>query len=438
LSASADSAAAGTSGREARYRSYLLAVLLALFAFNTIDRLALGLLLENIKADLGLTDTQLGVLTGIAFALFYAVLGVPIARWADRGNRVTILSLGTALLAAALALTGAATTFLQLLAIRVCAAVGEAGCIPPSHSLIADYYTRAERPRAVAVYMLGGPLSVVIGLFLAGWLNEFYGWRVTFLLLGIPGLALAVLAKLTLRDPRFAAPASGISPGLAPPSTSPPRLATVIVTLWTNTTFRHLVIFNAVVSFFGFGIVLWQPIFFVRSFGLQTGELGTWLAVINGTAGVLGTYWGGAWASRRAAHNEALQLKVVAGGYCSFGVIAAAMYFSPNQYVAFGLYALATTGTCIAIGPLYATMQTLIPERMRAMAFAVMYFFGNLIGMGLGPLLAGVLSDAFRSWAGEESIRYALLTLTPGYVWAAWHLWRASKTVAHDLRIRGA
>src|SRR5688500_12783235 len=182
-----------------RQRNYLLALLTTILAFNYIDRLALGLLLEDIKADLALTDTQLGFLTGIAFALFYAVMGIPIARWADRGNRVTIISLTTALWSVAVALCGAAGSFVQLLVIRAGVAVGEAGCHPPALSLIADYFTRAERPRAVARYMLGWPLALLIGYFAAGWLNEFWGWRATFVILGLPGLVLAALARFTLK-----------------------------------------------------------------------------------------------------------------------------------------------------------------------------------------------------------------------------------------------
>src|ERR1700675_4252021 len=184
------------------YRNYLLAVLLVILIFNSVDRVALGLLLQDIKLDLTLSDTQLGLLTGIAFALFYSLMGIPIARWADRGNRVTIITLTTSLWCAAVALCGLAGSFLELLLIRIAVGVGEAGCVPPAQSLIADYFTRAERPRATAVYMLGVPLSAVIGYFLAGALAVRFGWRMTFVFLGLPGLALAVLAGLTLKEPR--------------------------------------------------------------------------------------------------------------------------------------------------------------------------------------------------------------------------------------------
>ena len=424
-------------------KNYLLTVLLVILAFNYVDRFALGLLLQDIKVDLDLSDTQLGFLSGIAFALFYSVMGIPIARWADRGNRVTIIAITTALWSAAVALCGLAGSFLQLLLIRIGVAVGEAGCIPPAHSLIADSFTRAERPRAVARYMLGVPLSYVIGYFLAGWLNQLYGWRMTFILLGLPGLVLAALAWFTLREPRVAKAnsaashfaSSSLSSQREPAevASAQPSLKEVCVTLWANTTFRHLLFCFSIVSFFGYGILQWKPAFFMRSFGLATGELGTWFAVIYGLGGLLGTYLGGELAARHAAHNERLQLKVMAVANSSFGVLSACIYLSPNQYLAFAFLALATVGGYMVTGPLFATIQTLVPERMRAMSIALIYLFANFVGIGLGPLAAGALSDAFRPFVGEESLRYALLVLCPGYFWSAWHLWRASRTVKRDL-----
>jgi MFS family permease len=413
------------------YKNYLLSVLLVILASNYVGNAAFGLLLQDIKLDLALSDTQLGLLSGIAFALFYSTMGLPMARWADRGNRVTIISVTTALWSAAVALCGAATSFLQMLLIRIGVAVGEAGCIPPAHSLIAQHFTRAERPRAVSRYMLGGPLSVVLGYFLAGWLNQFYGWRITFVLLGVPGLVLAALAWLTLREPRRDAPVAAVVE-------SPPALTEVCSALWANTTFRHLLFSFSVMSFFGSGIAKWLPSFFVRSYDLQSGELGTWFAAIYGIGGLIGTYCGGELASRRAAHNERLQLRVMAFVCSGFGIVSACVYLAPNYYLAFVLMGLASAGGTTANGPLFATIQTLVPDRMRAVSIAVIYFFANLIGMGLGPLAAGALSDAFRPWAGDHSLRYALLVLSPGYVWGGWHLWRASRTVHGDVAGRPA
>lgn len=416
------------------YRNYLLGVLLMILAFNYVDRMALGLLLQDIKADLQLSDTQLGFLTGLAFALFYSIMGIPIARWADRGNRITIITLTTAVWSGAVALCGMAGSFAQLLLIRVGVAIGEAGCIPPAHSLIADYFSRTERPRAVARYMLGAPLSLLIGYLLAGWLNEQYGWRMTFVALGLPGLGLALIARFTLREPRLKSAENARLPASINVPVQP-TLWEVFVTLWANRTFRQLLFCFSVMSLFGQGVAQWKPAFFVRSFGLQTAELGTWFALIYGVGGLLGTYLGGMWATRHAENNERLQLRAMGGAYLVFGMISVCIYLSSNVYLAFGFLALATLGANLILGPLFATIQTLVPERMRAMSIALLYLFANLIGMGLGPLAAGTLSDVLRPFVGEESLRYALLALCPGYAWAAWHLWQASKTVTYDMQV---
>ena len=429
--------------RDQTYKNYMLVLLLVIMAFNFVDRFALGLLLQDIKQDLHLSDTQLGFMSGIAFALFYSIMGIPIARWADSGNRVTIISLTAAIWSVMVALCGLATSFTQLLLIRIGVAVGEAGCIPPAHSLIADYFTRAERPRASAIYQLGVPLSFVIGYFLTGWLNEIYGWRTTFVLLGLPGVVLSALVWFTMKEPRQdkstgRVPSQSVVNTLSPQnnvtlSSTQPRFKDVCIILWANTTFRHLIIGFSVLYFFGYGILQWQPTFFIRSYGLSTGTLGTWFAVIFGVGGFAGTYYGGYLASRYAVRNERLQLKAIAVMYVVLGVLSVSIYLSPNQYLAFGLLAIFTVGQYSIAGPLLATIQTLVPERMRATSIALIYLFANLIGMGLGPLAAGMMSDAFRPFAGEDSLRLSLLALSPGYLWVAWHLRRASMTVTRDI-----
>jgi len=442
----------------ASYKKYLLGLLLVIQTFSYIDGTALGLVLQNIKASLDLTDSELGLLSGIAFAAFYSIMGLPLARWADRGNRVLIISLCAAAWSIMVALSGAAAGFLQLLLIRMGVAVGESGCVPPANSLIADHFSRAERPRAVSIYMLGPSLGMMTGYLFAGWLNEAFGWRVMFIVLGLPGLIPAAVAWLTLRDPRTRkqefkavqptqttpepalvthAPAP-TAPDLAAPENpsagaGAPGMTEVGITLWRNATFRHLLLFFSAAYFFGYGILQWQPAFFVRSYGLSTGELGVWFAVIYGAGGLLGTYAGGRWASRYAPNNERLQLKTAALLYAAFGLVSALVYVSPNPYVAFALMALAAFGSAATIGPVFATIQTLVPARMRAVSIALIYLIANLIGLGLGPLVTGALSDTFRPVVGEESLRYALLTLCPGYLWVAWHLLQASKTVTRDL-----
>jgi predicted MFS family arabinose efflux permease len=411
------------------HKGYLLFVLLLLLVFNRIDSPALGLLLQDIKVDLALSDTQLGLLTGIAFTLFYTIMGLPIARWADRGNRILIVSIATALQCGAVAACGLAGNFTQMLAARVAVAVGEAGCVPPANSLIADYFDRAERARATARYMLGYPIAAVVGYLLSGWMGEVMGWRMTFVLLGLPGVALAALAWFTLKDPRLSHSATEAALAAA---THPPAFE-VARRLWGNRSFRHLVIGFALLNFFAVGVWLWAPTLFIRSYGLTTTEVGAWFALIWGVGGLLGTYWGGELATRHAANDEALQLKVMALGYVGFGIISTGIYLAPNHYVAFGVLALTAVANFATTGPLFGTIQTLVPEDMRASAVAVVYMFANLIGVGLGPLFAGALSDALRASYGNDSLRYALLAMCPGYFWAAWHLVMASRTVRDDI-----
>lgn len=427
------------------YRRYLLLTLAAIFAFNNVDRLALGIVLQDIKLDLNLTDTQLGFLTGIAFALFYSIMGIPIARWADRSNRVMIIAITTALWSAAVAACGLAVNFIQLLAIRVGVAVGEAGCLPSGLSLISDHFSRAERPRAISLFLQGGSFSLVLGYFVAGWLNQLYGWRATFVWMGLPGLILALIAWLTLKEPRRMQ-AAARSKGESLPAVSllshgnessnaapPPDFGSVCRLLWKNRTFRHLLFFYLVMTFFNIGIVQWQPAFLIRSFHLTTGELGSWSALVCGAGMMLGLYLGGEWASRRAAGNERLQLRMMALAWCSVGITSSLIYVSPNRYWAFAFMGIWNIVGTTTSGPLNATIQTLVPERMRATAMTLVMLFANLFGVGLGPLAVGALSDLLRPLAQAESLRYALLVLSPGYLWGAWHLWRASKTVSTDL-----
>jgi MFS family permease len=415
-------------------KTYLLAILLIIQAFNYVDVLALGLVLQSIKIDLHLADSQLGFLTGIAFFFFYSLMGIPIARWADRGNRVTILALCTAIWSVLVALCGRAQTFTQLLLIRTGVAVGEAGCVPPAHSLIADYFARPERARAVGVYMLAGSLSTVIGYFAAGWLNQLYGWRTMFVLLGLPGLVPASLAWLTLSEPR-----RGVSGSKAMHSQhtgggpSASGLMEVFFTLWANRTFRSLLLGFSVMTFFGAGIAQWQPAFFIRSYGLTTGELGGWLTLIYGVGGMVGVYGGGQLASRCAPNQEQRQLKFMAGAYAMFAGISALIYFASNLHLAFALMGLSAIGSALIIAPLFAIIQTLVPARMRATSIAIIYLFANLVGNGLGPLAVGVVSDRLQPFLGTESLRYALLIASPGYFVGAYFLWRASRTVMQEV-----
>lgn len=428
-----------TSSLNRPYRRYLLSILLLILTFEKIDIAALGVLLQSIKTSLSLSDTQLGFLTGLSFTLFYSTMGIPIALWADRGNRVLIVSLATGLHCVASAFCGVARSYTQLLLIRVAAAVGEAGGIPPANSLIADYFSRPERAKATATYLLGYPLSSILGYFLAGWVDQLYGWRTTLVVLGAPGAVLAITAWLTLKEPR--APSSGKRPSASPRPVnvilSARPLMDACKALASHRTFRRTLGGYTLVTFFGIGIWLWAPTFFMRSFALDTGEVGSWFAVLWGIGGLAGTFIGGQLASRYAADNETLQFRAMAATFACFAPISAGIFLTHHLYIALALLGITAVANFAIYGPLFAIIQTLFDDRLRATAIATIYLFANLFGIGLGSLVVGGLSDSLRPSLGSESLRYALLILCPGYLFAAWMFIGASSTVATDLERTG-
>lgn len=417
------------TGAVISYRGYLVALLAVIMALNNADSVALGLVLQKIKETLQLTDTELGLLTGIAFTLFYSTFGVQIGRWADRGNRVAIIAVSTALWSVLVMLMGSVRSFGELLLVRMGVAVGESGCMPPAYSLISSHFSRDERPNAIAKYQLGGPLSVIVGNIAAGWLAHLYGWRAMFILLGIPGLIIAPIAWWTLREPRLNALTSNEKGSSGP---SGRNLLQVGRELSANRTFRNILAMLCINYFFASGMLTWQPSFFIRSYGFDTQELGLWLSAVYGVCGFVGTYFGGYLASRYAPGNEANQLRAIAGLNVLFAITSATTYISNSPYVAFALLGLGVIGSGLQGGPLFATIQTVVPERMRAVSVSVVFLFANLVGTGLGPLAVGALSDTLHPMFGQESLRYALLAMCPGYVWGGWQLWCGAKTVRED------
>lgn len=403
------------------YKYYLLGTLTVILMFNLVDRWALAICLQNIKHDLMLTDAQLGLLTGIAFALFYSVLGLPIARWADRGDRIAVISITAAIWGVFVVLCGAATSFLELLLIRVGVGIGEAGAIPPANSLIAGAFGRDERARATGLYNLGGAASFVVGLFGAGWINQFYGWRVTFYVLGTPGLVLALVAWLTLREPRRGRPPAGVE--------QQEDLLAVCRYLWSIQTFRQILFCISVIYFFGYGVAQWQPAFYMRSYGLSSGLVGTYMAIAYGIGGIAGAVLGGEWANRFARDNESLQLKGAALALLGATLATFFAFAVDNVILSLVFVGLGLLTGYFVNGPVFGTLQTLIPENMRATAVALVFLVANLIGMGFGPLATGVLSDALSPRFGDQSLKYALIIMSPGYLVAVWLAWRASVSV---------
>lgn len=411
------------------YKGYVLGALTLVNTLGYLDGVVIVLLLQPIKADLHLSDTQLGFLTGIACALFYATLGVPIARWADRGNRVTITAAAIGLWGLTIMAGVWVRNFAQLAVARVAAGIGEAGCMPPTYSLVGDYFTGpAQRTRAMAVYWASGSLASLIGFGAGGWLNDRYGWRLTFFLMGIPGLAAAVLVKTTIAEPRMRA---GFSNGTQAP---PPKMGDVLRTLWRQQSSRRLGIAITLLWTMASGLAPWYAAFMMRSHAMHTAELGVWLGLICGLGSMTGTLLGGYASGRWFAGDEGTQMRISAIGVAA--VVPCFILFLLLPQKAQALTALAPLMVVfnIFMGPTFALLQRLVVDEMRATTLAVVMLFANLIGMGIGPQVVGVLSDWLQPALGSDSLRYAMLLMSFVALSSAWHFWKVSATVAEDLR----
>lgn len=406
----------------------MLLLLTVVAAYNYIDRLVLSLVLEDIKQDLDLSDTQLGLLSGIAFSLFYSVAAIPIARWADRGNRNLIVSSTTALWSGMVILCGLVSSFAQLLIVRVGVAVGEAGCLPPAQSLIADYFSRKIRPKAMAVYWLCYPLAVIFGYLVGGWLADQFGWRITFIILGVPGILLALLVKLTLREPRFdGSEIINKSDHLG--------FYKVLKTLWKEKTFRRILIAFCVAYFFASGIFQWVPTFYIRSHGVELDELGTWFAFSWGLCGLLGGYLGGVITTKYAASKERLQMRAVALIFIASSLVFALICLTESKLHSFLFLSMIGVLANLSNGAIFSAIQSLVDEKMRSVSIALIFFLANLIGLGFGPLAVGLISDLLEPHFGNESLRYALVAFTPGYLWVAYHYWLAGETIEESIHL---
>jgi predicted MFS family arabinose efflux permease len=406
-----------------------LVCLTLVYTVNFVDRGLIGLLLQPIKEDLRLSDTQLGFLTGIAFGLFYATLGVPIARWADRGNRVTITSIALALWSGTVMLCLFVGNFAQLVAARVAAAVGEAGCFPTTYSLVGDYFRApAERTRAMAIYMLGNPLSSVLSFVVGGWLNAHYGWRMTFCLMGIPGLVIALLIRLTVADPR-----QSVSAAAAPRNLRQPPMWDVLKTLWYRRATRHLGLAIILLCTLALGLAPWYAAFLIRSHGVGAQELGIWLGIAFGAGGTVGTLLGGYGSARWFGDDMRGQMRLSAVMIALVVPCFVLFLLLPQKMGA--LIALIPLQAVIVffIGPTLALLQQLVPDDMRATTLAVVMLLANLIGMGVGPQMVGIGSDLLEPYVGSDSLRYSMLGMSLMALWAAYHFWMVGKTVKEEL-----
>jgi MFS family permease len=410
-------------------KRYVLALLTAVYTLNFLDRGLISLVLQPIKEDLRLTDTQLGFLTGIAFGLFYATLGLPIARWADRGNRVTITSIAIALWGAAVMSCIFIGNFTQLVIARIAAAVGESGSLPPGYSLLGDYFPGpAERARAMSIYLMAGPLAWLISFIGGGWLNERYGWRVAFSVMGVPALLFAILVKMTIAEPRL-----HIDHELR--ERQLPRMWNVLVTLWNQRSSRHLGLGIILLYTMELGLLPWYAAFMIRSHGMDTAALGVWFGLIFGVGGTAGLLLGGHVAGRWFVGDEPGQVRAAAIMTGSLIPLFVLFLLLPTKQPALIALVPFVVVANIFTGPVFALMQRLVADEIRATTMAVVMLLANLIGMGLGPQLVGILSDLLKPALGQNSLRYAMLAMSFVALWAAYHFWRVGRTVKQDLAV---
>lgn len=428
--ATATTGAKGSAYNSKAYRYYALSLLTLTYAINFIDRQILAILQEPIKAELGLSDSQLGLLTGFAFAVFYVVCGIPIARWADRGVRRSIIALAITVWSAMTGLCGLAQNYVQLLLARVGVGVGEAGGSPPAHSMISDIFPPTERATALSTYSVGINIGIMAGFLMGGWLNEFFGWRVAFFAVCVPGLILALVLRFTLAEPE-----RGHSEGVAAsePEGTAPSFAEVLHKLWSLRTFRHLAFASALVSVANYASITWMPSYLIRTHGMSTGEIGTWLALLAGVFGGVGTFLGGYLSDRFGSRDLRWYAWIPTITFVVCVPLAVATFLADSGSVALMYYALPVALGSLFIGPAVAITHGMVPNRMRAMASAIYFLVLNLIGMGLGPLVVGVLSDALAPTYGADSLRYALLLVAPVmFAWGAVHFFWASSYIRQE------
>lgn len=435
------------------YRRYALWMLMIIYTLNFLDRSVVNILAEPIKEDLGLSDTQLGMMSGFAFAVFYTVLGIPIARYAEKANRPVIIGVSVAAWSAFTVLSGLAQNFWQLILARIGVGVGEAGCSPPAHSLIVDYVPKEKRASAIAFYSIGTPLGSLLGLLLGGLIAESYGWRTAFFVCGAPGVVIALIALFTLPEPR-----KRLSADLrAKNAAGGPSLRAAVGILRSKRTFWLIAFAAAIKALIGYGHAPFTASFFLRVhteelvvrasqlsdfinglFGtsIELGPLGFLsiaLSAVGGTAGVFGTILGG-WVSDRYAQKD-LRAYVVIPGILS--LLAVPIYFAaltvPSVPLAVVLLAVVALLGAFWYGPVYATAQSIVEPRMRATTAALLLFIINLVGLGMGPVAVGALSDGLGATLGVgEGLRWALIGVEFLNIVAFALFWMARKTIREE------
>jgi MFS family permease len=407
---------------------YTLSLLTMIYALNYLDRNIFSIVLQSIKQELVLSDTALGLLGGLVFAAFYATLGVPIAWLADRYSRRNIITIGLSVWSLMTVLTGMVTSLWQLAATRFLMGAGEACGNPPANSMVADLYEKEKRGTAISILVSGSTIGVFLGYLVGGWLNEFYGWRTVYFVAGVPGLILALMFWMTVREPaRGSADRSG-------QAVSASSFRETLLFFLQSKTYLFVVIGGCMMAVHIMGNAIWYPAFMERVHGLHTGEIGTYLAIARGPVGIVGIFLGGWLADRLGRRDERWRVWVPALG-CLL-VVPGELLFLFSDTLWLSVTGMIVAGFFVAVhtGPIYAIVLAVARVRMRATATAVFLFCGNMVGQTLGPLGIGYVNDLLTPSLRDHAIRYSLLLGPASALLGFFLIWMGSRYVVRDIQ----
>lgn len=410
----------------ASHSSILL--LTAAFVLNHLDRHVLNITLNEIGLEFDLTDLQLGTLSGIAFAVVYILLGFPIAKMCRPGRRKTILVTALGAWSVMTMCMGVASNYTQLFLARLGVGIGEAGCVPPSHSMITDSYPPKERASALAFYSAGSNIGIFLSFLVGGVIASQYGWRMAFLVAGAPGIFLALVMMIKLREPQNSNEILHVGRS---------EYGTILRTLLSNRATRHVIFGAGLTAMVGYGAVAWIATFLSRTHDLALPQVGLYLAIVIGLLGAVGTWAGGTLADRLGKSKPEWRLMFVALTILAAKPLSVIFYFSDNTTFALTMFIVPAVVGTMFTGPTFAHVYSRLAPEQRAMATAIMMLILNLVGLGLGPVLVGFISDLLSTTLGQDSLRYALAFIQIAGLWGAVHFWIAAKAVEVEERSSG-
>jgi predicted MFS family arabinose efflux permease len=405
----------------------VLTILVLVYVFNFVDRNLMAILAESIKRDLDISDSQLGLLMGPAFALLYTVAGIPVARLADRHPRRMVLAIGLTVWSLATAASGLVRSFAQMTIARVVVGIGEASASPSAHSLLSDIFPPERRSSAIAIYNSGASIGIFAGLALGGYLSDTVGWRNAFLIVGLPGVLMALVVRYGLPEPQRGAADSLVDSG------EQASLSEVLRYLLGLRSFRHVLAASGLYAITSYAMITWSAVFMERVYHLSPSEFGTRLGMVVGLSGAIGAVAGGFVADALARRDERWLVWIAAIG--GFSVLPFLLLFASSTTPELALLALipANFFNQWFPSPTYAVGQGLAKLRMRALASAIVLFFINIVGLGFGPWLIGVSNDWLAPTYGDDAIRYSIGGVGVFSLWAVVHSLLAARHLRADL-----